>query len=373
MPPVGGDEVNGGIQDGVTFSLDDPNDGQPAATFEFDKDHLTNAFNQPIVAAGNTPILIADNTGPVAIARAIEAAVQNHPDRISLGLTPVTLDGGLVQLGGRVGVNLSITPGSGLSQNSSLPTVVQIPSAGGDVTLGGVRDGAQLTITNGIDSIVFEFDKDGNISPDPSGRVITSVPINETDSAQQVTRALFNALRFRVSSTVINALGIDLTESQILSGGTSIRIAGIPGVQVFTQPGQSNVTVQRSSEPGVDPTLSIQVPETLSMFLPEALRIHVSPVGAQVGGIVDGDTFAVDDDANDALPPVIFEFDNNGVVGTDPNGTQHAPVFFVSGDDADTVALSILEAITKHVSPRFGFPPRSAVWRISISGAQALS
>ncbi|MFV1964650.1 MAG: GEVED domain-containing protein, partial [Pirellulaceae bacterium] len=340
VPPAGGEETLGGLQDGVTFSIDDPNDGLLPATFEFDKDHLTNLANNPTVAPGNTPILISDGTGPVAIARAIAAAVQNHPMRLSLQLTPRVMEGGLVQIGGRAGEVLTITPGSGLTREATLPRIIEIPEAGGNTSQGGVRDGATVTITDGINTLTYEFDKNFSVT---SGN--RRVGISETSTPTQVANALVQAIGSSPAA-VRNALGISIVDTTVMPGGDRVRVGGIPTARVETSPEHSNVRLRRFSEPGVDPALSLMVPETLSIHLPEALRIHVPVVGGRVGGVVDGDTFSLDDDTNDTNPPLIFEFDSDGSVGVDPNGTPHLPVFFGSTDNADDIALSIREAIS---------------------------
>ncbi|HUG71742.1 MAG TPA: hypothetical protein VMM76_28620 [Pirellulaceae bacterium] len=138
-------------------------------------------------------------------------------------------------------------------------------------------------------------------------------------------------------------MGIDLQNTTALNGGERIRIAGLSGPRLELSEG-NNVT-QPISEPGVHPAISLFVPETLTISLPESLRLHVPAAGGMTGGVVDGDTFLLDDDVTDLIPGLTFEFDNNGDVGVDANGIQHVAVFFTNTDSADRIALSILDAI----------------------------
>ncbi|MBI2477867.1 MAG: hypothetical protein HYV60_04245, partial [Planctomycetia bacterium] len=350
VPPAGSNESFGGIQDGITFTIRDPNDSSvPTLVFEFDKDHLTDPFGTPTVALGNIPIRIPDNASATTVARSIVNAVAANPNSAILGLTPRILDGGLLQLGGRAGQVLSFTPGSGLTRTSSTPFILEIPAAGGDFQLGGIRDGATFTITDGGNSVTFEFNQVGGVGTDANGNTHRAVNIGPTFTQAQVASAILTALNRATPGTdpfpvdLVSDLGVDLRNTAALNNGTRVRITGLPGPRLELSEG-NNVT-QPVSEPGVNPTVSMFVPETLTISIPESLRLHVPAVGGMTGGVVDGDTFLLDDDVTDLIPGLVFEFDGNGSVGVDANGISHVPIFFTNTDNADTVALSILDAI----------------------------
>ncbi|MCA9144379.1 MAG: tandem-95 repeat protein [Planctomycetales bacterium] len=353
LPPAGSNELFGGVKDGVTFTITDPNDlSQPPLTFEFDKDHLIHPLGAPTVAAGNTPILIADNASGGAVARAVANAVNTNTAAAALGLRGTVLGGGEVQLGGRFGQILTFSPGSGLARTDGAPFILEIPEAGGDITLGGIRDGATITFTDGATSITYEFDKGFGVGTDANGNVHRRIGITDNFSQSQVATAILSALRSSGSATLA-ALGIDLNNSVALAGGSRIRLAGTTGTRIELSLG-NNVT-QPISEPGVTPTVSIQVPQTLTLQVPESLKLHVPAAGGQTGGIVDGETFVLDDDATDNVIGLVFEFDNNNSVRSDANGIQNIPVFFTATDSADRIALSILDAIASR--PQLALSP----------------
>ena len=43
--------------------------------------------------------------------------------------------------------------------------LLDVPEGGGDVVAGGIQDGATVEIRHGTDSVVFEFDKNGQVTP----------------------------------------------------------------------------------------------------------------------------------------------------------------------------------------------------------------
>ncbi len=215
--------------------------------------------------------------------------------------------------------------------------------------LGGIRDGSTFTLTNGAKSVTFEFDKNFSVGRDANGNAHRRIGISPTFTQAQVANAILAAVNratppsdpFPVS--LVTDLGIDLGNTVSLSNGARVRIAGRVGPRMEVSEG-NNVT-QSISEPGVHPSVSMFVPETLTIAIPDALRMHVPTVGGTVGGVVDGDTFLLDDNSTDLIPGLVFEFDTDGSVGVGSNGIQHVPIFVASTDTADRVAQSILEAI----------------------------
>jgi hypothetical protein len=72
------------------------------------------------------------------------------------------------------------------------------------------------------------------------------------------------------------------------------------------------------------------------------VAIIVPPTGGTpLTGINDGDTFTIDDDGPGPNPPTVFEFDSNGVV-TNPNAF---PVSYISGEGRVSLAVKLAAAI----------------------------
>ena len=132
----------GGIVDGDRFTI---NDGTRTVTFEFDRN---SSF-----LVGNTPIPFSANSTQQAIAQSISAAISAS----GLAVTPRILTTGVVSLSSNAGTKVS-TSFSRLEQaNSTLG--LQVPS------LGAIRDGQFFSLSDGLTTVVFEFDTDGIVNP----------------------------------------------------------------------------------------------------------------------------------------------------------------------------------------------------------------
>ncbi|MEZ6113728.1 MAG: pre-peptidase C-terminal domain-containing protein [Pirellulaceae bacterium] len=334
--PAGGNEANGGLRDGVQFSI---TDGTTTARFEFDKDG--------VVTPGYRRIFISDVDGPAAVARLVQNAILSNPASAQLGLNPRLVNGGQLALGGRAGQMLSISPGAALTQSPSVPAILDVPSQGGAARFGGVADGSTITITNGVTTATFEFDKDGLVTTGNFG-----VAIAETSTSLQVAQSLAARIRQYIflNAGAAASLGITAANTDVLVNGAvyvapnpvlatdrvSVRIGGNPSAIISTSEG-NNVS-QPLPEPGVSPAVSLTVPDTLRMQLPEAFTIHVPVAGGGVGGIQDGEIFRVGF--------AQFEFDNNGVVVTDSAGSPVNDVIpFTTASTAEDIAQAIRDAI----------------------------
>ncbi|MDP6722821.1 MAG: hypothetical protein QGF59_29430, partial [Pirellulaceae bacterium] len=322
-----------GIKDGDYFTL---TNGSVSVTFEFDKDQV------PTIRSGNVRIpqsggtRIEEASTPLGIAKEIVAAINASPVSGVLGINPLAMPGGLVRLGGLSDVDLVISPGSTLSQGPSTPFLLDIPTAGGDVVAGGVQDGATIEIRHGTDRVVFEFDKNGPVTP---GNV--RVPISTNSSQGQVAQALVNAIR-SISAVLATDLGIDRANTRVLANGDRVFVAGTPRAEIRISDG-NNVSLVLP-EPGTTPPIAIETPETLSLHLSERLTLHAPLAGGATGGIVDGETFSI---SLAGFGTEVFEFENNGMFqDADGDGApDNNLIFFTVLDSADDIAMAVRDQI----------------------------
>ena len=305
--PVGGGQVaSGGISDGEYFIIQDAI-GFRTATFEFDKDG--------IVTPGRTAIPIREGDSPLAVARMIVSVVQTHPNRAILGLAPRLLTGNRVQLGGTVGTTLTIGPGSQVTQSS--PRVATIPTGGGAV----INDGATIAFSDGVTTIRYEFNKIGGVAPGNR-----PVPITNASTPNQVAQALVTAIQATPNRALLNLNAYQLDFSRLaVEASANVSVQNVSPVTFATA---------SPSQPGVSPSMTLELPATLSMQLPDPLTIHIPSVG-----IADGETFTI----NDGFSTITFEFENLSLAdGVDP---LNQPVNITSTSTTADIGRAIVDAI----------------------------
>ncbi len=169
IPLAGGGA--GGIADGDRFTI---NDGTRTITFEMDRN--SNSLT------GNTPILYTSNFTQLDIANAISAAIVSS----GLQVTPKVVGTGKIFLGARTGVTIN-TNQSNLRQ-PVVTSAFEIPEVG--ARPGGIIDAQLFTVSDGLRTVVFEFDADGVFS---AGN--TQVDISTANTPRDVANAMLLALR----------------------------------------------------------------------------------------------------------------------------------------------------------------------------------
>jgi len=242
VPAAGGGF--GGITDGSTFSI---TRSGVVTTFEFDSNGtLLNPSNVRV------PFTVSDTADQIA------ATIANVVRNAGLGLSPKTLGGGVVHIGGTPAYSLDVGT-TRLVRDGSPDAVV---------------DGETFTITRpGFPVLRFEFDLDptGDVQP---GNI--RVPFKLSDTHDDIANTLVE---------VIRAAGLGLNPTSL--GGGQVHVGGTD--HVIDTSGSKLVT---SGQPGVTPNL----------------RLHVPIQGGGPGGINDGQTFFITDGSR----TVVFEFDDNG-------------------------------------------------------------
>ncbi len=314
--PATSSTVGTGVVDGSTFTI---SDGTHNVTFEF-------AANGRVVTDGNWRIAYdsTDSATTVAgdIANAINAAA---------------LKTGLQATGGVSQNQVDITGAVTVTQSPASFDTITVPSTSGSVGT-GVVDGGTFTLSNGTQSITFEFAANGRTVTDGN------VPIayNTTDSAQTVATDIANAITTAAAKQGLQVIVSVQGNVVHVSGSVSVSPSGNQGQVTYAQQASQVTYAQQSNQIGYsqqpsqlnsvltlyDQTNTIQVPENAS-----------SPTSAVGSSVVDGATFTINDGVH---PQVTFEFAANGRTLTDGN----VPIAFSSSQDtANNVALAIANAI----------------------------
>ncbi len=246
-------------------------------TFEYD------ANSPPSYLPGNFPINIATASTQDQVAQAtINALIARN-----IGVTPVYLGNGAIHFG--VPSTYSVDISSSTLTQSGQPGVV--------------TDGNTIQISNGLlPAQVFEFDSNGTVSV---GR--TPIPFSMASTEDDIANS--------IATTFANA-GLGLTPTYFGQG--RLHLGGSPGHRVVVS-GSPNLSLD--GQPGV---------QTSS-------RLIVPPQAAGVGGITDGQWFSIQNGADD---PVVFEFDNNGIVSS---GAR--PILFTVASTVDQLSNYIISAI----------------------------
>ena len=233
--PIGGGMVSaGGISDGESFTITDLS-GTIFATFEYDKNGS--------VMPGSTAIVIKENDSPLGVGKVTTQAIQGHPLRNALGLTPRLLTGNRVQLGGQVGTTLTLTPGGVLTQSQGEPGVnpavtigfpptsqtlgMQLPDPlTVHIPAGGIEDGETFVVDDGqIPPVTFEFEDTAFGDGVTPGNL--QVNFSAAASQEEIGRDMVIAIAssgLNVQATMIGGTGnIDL------GGGANHVLTLLPG------------------------------------------------------------------------------------------------------------------------------------------------
>ena len=269
VPPRG---VNpGGVADGQTF---DVIIGSIRTTFEFDA-NVPASF-----LSGNIPVDISAATTVDDVADTIVAALSGA----GMGLLPSNQGDGEVLLGAGPGVSLDPT--------LSVLTQEGIPAV--------VRDANRFTVGDGATAVVFEFEDD-QIG---DGVVGTRTPIHFTYGLSQ------DELTDAIVSEIV-AAGLGLTPKN--TGEGLIHVGGAPNHTMLLN---DTPNLLLTGNPGIQGTTTLQLPGPLSLVIP--------PAGVGAGGIVDGQTFTIDDSVSDFFGSVLQE---NFLIGsfTDETADANSP------------------------------------------------
>ena len=281
----------GGVRDGEVITLRENN---TVSTIELDND---GAFG---TGARNTVVTFDASDTHLDLAAKLTAAIANA----GVGLTPIDVGNGEINVGGEAGVHtlttsqpsslsLSGQPGVNSSTTLVMPSLpgIQVRSEG-EVAF---ADGDFFTISNGFATAVFEFDKDGvfvDLDGDmlPDNFLISLVP-GDTQAAI--------ALKIQTQIASANA-ALSLGVTPVLLGNGVVALGAPVETVLFT----AGLTTQNL-----------------------------------LAGLVDGETFTV----NDGTRTVTFEFEDidlgNGVVGT------NVPITFRAGSFVETVSDAIRAAL----------------------------
>ncbi|MCO6458585.1 MAG: tandem-95 repeat protein [Pirellulaceae bacterium] len=286
VPPQG--VGPGGITDGQTLIVAPPLGA--AVTFEFDTNSPPNVFS------GNLGIDVSSATSVDDVANAIVTAITNA----ALGLRPANLGGGVVHLGARRGYFVDTTP----------TVVSQFGFAGVFV------DGETFTVSEGANSVTFEFNEtilNPNVMPGN-----TRIEFDNTFTQDQ----LVDVVGAAIAAAGLNLSPVNLGNGLLHVGGTVAHDIQIPMTSLMMLAGQ----------PGVLPGTTLELPGPVALLIPA--------IGAQPGGIEDGQTFIIDDGMSTV---VVFEFENT-LIGDGVTG-MNTVVPFTPNDSIDTLADTLADII----------------------------
>ena len=244
--PVGGGAV---IQDNESFIV---TNGPISFTFELSNNGLTPTIPGSIVI----PYLATDSADAIAttIAGFLLNPLSENPAVNRLNLQASSAGGGLIEI-------------VALTNHRFDMSRTQITR---QLNVGGVRDGETLTIRNGANAVVFEFDNDGNVGNN------TIVPFSASDTHVDI------ADRLAIS---IQSVGIGIDPDNAGNG-----ILNLGGTLSHTIQQSDPFTLLVSGAPGASPSTTLE--------LPSLSGLEVSPLGA--AAFSDGDTFTITNGNNSA-------------------------------------------------------------------------
>jgi VCBS repeat-containing protein len=291
-----------GVTAGDTFSIAGNPSGSPVV-FEFD-----DLGDLQPVQSGNVAIPYTVSSTINQIAVNVVAAVRSVTPPTLVGLNPINLGNGAIDLGGHFVHEVDATSSS-LSVAGVAPFEILAPGTGQALQVpagvlevvasvfGGraIQEGEHFTVHSGSAKVTFEFTSDATVQP---GRL----PLNysQTDDQDTIGNAIVTA--------IVNSPTLALTP--IYLGNGIVRIGDIPY--------------------GVDTSASSITTSNVAPFV-----LQSPPLGGFT--VLDGEKFTIRKGAN---APVVFEFDNNGIIDT--GSVRVSYTFFSTQDD---VAASIARAI----------------------------
>ncbi len=198
------------------------------------------------------------------------------------------------------------------------PLTLQVPSGSG-VGGGIVADGDRFTVSNGVASVVFEFDNNGFV-----GGLRTPIPFTFLDTQNDIAKSIANAL----ANAGLGLNPSNLGNGQVLLGALANHTLTLPFNSRLTRTGQAasladgeaflindgvgggNIVFEFDSNGITDPTA---IPVAIGVT---GIRVPIAGGATLTGGIADGEKFSV---TNALGVPVIFEFDSNGFLTSPTN------------------------------------------------------
>lgn len=199
-----------------------------------------------------------------------------------------------------------------------------VPQVG--TNFGGVSDGDIFQINDGVNPVVvFELDSDGARLPNS---VVVALPSERPPTDPAALRVFLNGIALNIQAAI---------DAEVAAGRLNVETKVDPlndaNGDPITDPNNDPFRVVIGAEPGTTATTSgsglLQDVRTLALRVPEA--------GSAFGGVVDGDTFVV----NDGTQAITFEFDIAGGL-VDP---ANVVVPIASDLTSNQVAVAIQQAI----------------------------
>ncbi|MEM9645151.1 MAG: GEVED domain-containing protein, partial [Planctomycetota bacterium] len=277
-------ETNAGFVDRDVLTITSP-DGN-SLTLEID--------NSGATTSGNVPVNLAD-AGTIQEVREAFLAALNGPSPADpmmtvseyLDLVPVLVGNEAIQLG--------TLEGHVITGNVAGLVV--------DGVAGGIVDGETFVYTTPDVVANFEFDFDGDVTPDVDNQFVIS--LTRSDTVEEIANKI---------TLAIQGSNLGLATAQAIGGG-SLLIGG----EVDESLDLSNTNLSQTGSPGVTGALTVSVPE--------------GTVGA------DLDTLTFDIDVDGSATTFLYT--------TDPNLTSANRVIVVdAADTADVIATKTADQIT---------------------------
>ena len=190
------------------------------------------------------------------------------------------------------------------------PITLVVPAIG--TNTGGITDGDFFQINDGVNPTkIFEFNSPGDtVLP---GSVPIELPVDPTPTIESELQAYLEGIAVSIRQAI---------QTEVTNGFLDLDVAG-DGVRVVL---------------GAEPGATASTVATGLQQLPRTLTLRVPSVGvSSFGGIVDGDTFQIDNGSG----PVVYEFDTgNGIASA-----LHQMVAVTDTSTGAEVALAIKDAI----------------------------
>ncbi|OYV88846.1 MAG: hypothetical protein B7Z73_07645, partial [Planctomycetia bacterium 21-64-5] len=305
--------VGTAVVDGSTFSISDATHN---LTFEF-------AANGRTVTDGNVPIAYNSTDSAATVAGDIVSAVNTAAAKAGLNALASVFQN-QVEITGPV----TVTPATA-NLNS-----ITVPSATGPVG-NAVVDGSIFSVSNGTQSITFEFAANGRTVTDGN------VPIayNTTDTGQVVANDIANAVTTAAANAGMQLVVTVQSNVVDVSGPVTVTPSGSQG-QVSYALQVSQVAYSQSSDQVLYSKQPSQLNSVLTLYSQSNVIQVVEPQTptSGVGGGVDTGTFTLNDGTH---PQITFEFTANGRQAAAGN----VAIDFSTGDSAHQVAVDVANAI----------------------------
>ena len=190
------------------------------------------------------------------------------------------------------------------------PITLVVPAIG--TNTGGITDGDFFQINDGVNPTkIFEFNSPGDtVLP---GSVPIELPVDPTPTIESELQAYLEGIAVSIRQAI---------QTEVTNGFLDLDVAG-DGVRVVL---------------GAEPGATASTVATGLQQLPRTLALRVPSVGvSSFGGIVDGDTFQIDNGNG----PLVYEFDTgNGIASA-----LHQMVVVTDTSTGTEVALAIKDAI----------------------------